>query len=104
MAGVFVLAFATSGLIRPQSNVWVGMDAGLTSFDGMVSTSFKSVSGYGLETAHRFGDRDLGGQPLHARCTEEADHALGPLQHVGRVLGLCDRTAVAEHHHGAIDR
>src|SRR4051794_1353110 len=49
-----------------------------------------------LETAHVLGHRDLGGQPFHRRGAEEADDSLGLSDHVGGVLGLGDRAAVAE--------
>src|SRR5215207_1304677 len=57
-----------------------------------------------LEPAHVVGERDLGGQPLHAGGAEEADHAAGPLQDVLRVVRFGDRSAVAEHDHLGLDR
>ena len=39
------------------------------------------------------------GQAFHARGAEEADDALGAVEHVGGVVGLGDRAAVAEHEH-----
>src|SRR5258708_25097041 len=101
IAGLWVFALATRGLIRPQSKVWVGIVFGSTSFDGIRSSLLMAWGPalQGLEAADRLGDRHLRGQPLHARRAEEADHPVGPLEHVCRVRSLGDRPSVAEHHH-----
>src|SRR5437588_728456 len=57
-----------------------------------------------LEPAHVLGHGDLRRQALHARRPEESDNSGGPLQHVGGVLGLGDRAAVAQHDHFRVDR
>src|SRR5260370_21975410 len=97
MAGLWVFAFASRGLIRPQSKVWVGIAFGSTSFDGMTVSLLMTWGPalQGFEAADRLGDRHLGRQPLHARRAEEADHPMGPLEHVLRICGLGDRPSVA---------
>src|SRR5215207_10996814 len=92
------LSSDTSGLITPQSNVYVGSSAGSINFDGIADSSISGV-GERLETAHVLGHRDLGGQALHAGSAEEPDDPLGAVQHVLRVLRLGQRAAVAEHDH-----
>src|SRR5260370_11498425 len=92
MAGLWVFAFATRGLISPQSKVWVGIVFGSTSFDGIGSSLFMAwgAARQRLEPSDRLGDRHLGGQPLHARGAEEADHPLRPPEHVSLVRRLRD--------------
>src|SRR5260370_15996977 len=111
IAELSVFAFATSGLMRPQSKVWVGIEFGSTSFDGICSSLLMGAGWLivgsalqGLEASHRLRDRHLCGQSLHAGRPEEADHAMSPLEHVSRVRRLRDRSAVAEHHHIRVDR
>src|SRR5215212_1060357 len=87
----------TSGLMTPQSNVYVGRSAGSISCEGIRTLS--SSVGERLEAAHVLGHRDLGGQALHRGGAEEADDALGAVEHVLGVLGLGERAAVAQHDH-----
>src|SRR5690349_2723771 len=54
------------------------------------------VDWYGLEAAHVLGHRDLGRQTLHRARAEEPDDALRVGEHVSRVVGLRDRSSVAE--------
>src|SRR5688572_7959222 len=83
----------TSHLIEPHSNVCVGSEFGSTAGTDV------PFHANGLEAPHVLGHRRLGREPLHAGGTEEADDALGALEHVRRVLGLGDGPAVAEHEH-----
>src|SRR5260370_8021335 len=82
MAGLWVFAFATRGLISPQSKVWVGIVFGSTSFDGIGSSLFMAwgAARQPLEPSDPLGVRPLGGQPLHARGAEQAAHPLLPLE------------------------
>src|SRR5919106_1784526 len=102
MAGPSVFSLATSGLMSPQSKLMVGRAAGSINFDG--TGRLLSCVGERLEAAHVLGHCDLGGQALHARRAEEADDALGAVEHVLRVLRLGERPAVAEHDHVGVDR
>src|SRR5262245_29814262 len=48
-----------------------------------------------FESPRSFGERELGRQPLHARCAVEPVALRAVLQDVGRVLRTSDRAAVA---------
>src|SRR5713101_3241668 len=101
IAGLWVFAFATRGLISPQSKVWVGIVFGATSFDGIRSSLLMAwgPAVLGLQAANRLRDRHRGGRRLRARRAEEADHPVGPLEHGRRVRSRGDRPSVPEHHH-----
>src|SRR5262245_19638741 len=57
-----------------------------------------------LELPHTARDGDLGRQPLDAGGAEEADDTLGMGENVLSVLGLGDRSAMAEDEDTRIDR
>src|SRR5436305_12024479 len=79
--------------ILPQSKSSCRTSACLTK----LLIALSSLDGDRLETAHVLGHRNLRRQALHRGCAEEADNALRVRQDVGRVVGLCDRPAVAQH-------
>src|SRR4051794_40562577 len=85
--------------ITPQSNCSCRTSVCLTKLLIVVS----SLDGYRLEAAHVLCHRDLGRQTLHRGRAEEADDSLGVRQDVRRVVGLCDRPAVAQHENLRID-
>src|SRR3990172_5556514 len=76
----------------PQSKTLVSTSSRITNL--LISLL---SGGNRLETPHVLDHRALGRQPLHRGGSEEADDALGALDHVRGVVRLRDRAAVAEH-------
>lgn len=61
-----------------------------------LSAASLSSCWYLFELLHVLRHGDFGWQPLHARSPKEPHYATRPLQHVGRVVGAGDWTAVTE--------
>src|SRR3954447_800544 len=69
----------------------------ITLLPGQASACPCALDGNCLEAAHVLGHRDLCREALHRGGAEEPDHALRARDHVGRVVRLGDRAAVAQH-------
>src|SRR3989449_2772853 len=82
----------------PQSKVVVSTSPAITNL--LISPSWLDL----LEPSHLLGHRRLGRQPFHAGRAEEADHALGALEHIGGIVRLRDGPAVAEDEDLRVDR
>src|SRR5579875_2848908 len=94
----------TNHFMVPQSKLNVSTSAGLMCVMVMSgSSSARSANGQFSEGTHLGGEGALGGQPLHRRGAEEAADPGGTGEHVSRIPGLGDRTAVAEHQDVRVD-